>query len=408
MLYRFVLALLLLSASWGAAAFETFNRIREQGAVRIGVLAEHRNEPAVQRARSFAETLGLAAEVQVFDRADRLVDALRAARIDLVGTPVDRNRPLAEGLRYTIPVDLASVRLAGRIGPVSVRYGSDAWHRAIAMRAAGRDLLLEVLPAETPYKALFQNPARRVLSVGRSGPGSLLAADEPRSWVVRGDDRVLLFKLNRYLLSTALLDDARDRQVVPSARLLRAYIGGALTDYDRLAQEYGRFYGFDWRLILAVMNTESGFDPDAVSGSGAFGLMQLKPVAAREVGIPDVSLPRDNVLAGVRYLAWAFDQFEEDLPPLERTWFALAAYNGGYSRIREARRLARVEGRNPRRWFGHVEHAVLDLGRRRSGFDANQVVRYVQKVRSRFAEYARVTEGPAYRTDGPSSLTAAP
>lgn len=79
--------------------------------------------------------------------------------------------------------------------------------------------------------------------------------------------------------------------------------------------------GVDPRLVAAVAWTESGFNPDAVSGAGARGLMQLMPGTARGLGV-DADNPTQNLAGGARYLAEQLDRFGSvDL--------ALAAYNAG-------------------------------------------------------------------------------
>ena len=79
--------------------------------------------------------------------------------------------------------------------------------------------------------------------------------------------------------------------------------------------------GVDPKLVAAVAWTESGFKPDAVSGAGARGLMQLMPGTARGLGV-DPANPTQNLAGGARYLAEQLDRFGSvDL--------ALAAYNAG-------------------------------------------------------------------------------
>lgn len=82
-------------------------------------------------------------------------------------------------------------------------------------------------------------------------------------------------------------------------------------------------YQLEPSLIRAVIHAESGFNPKAVSKAGARGLMQLMPATAKELGTPDVWLPRQNIQAGTAYLASLLQQFNGDKR------LALAAYNAG-------------------------------------------------------------------------------
>jgi hypothetical protein len=79
-------------------------------------------------------------------------------------------------------------------------------------------------------------------------------------------------------------------------------------------------------LVASVVQTESAFDPRAVSRAGAAGLMQLMPSAAAEHGVHNVFEPAENLRGGAEHLRIMLDRFES-LP------LALAAYNSGATTV---------------------------------------------------------------------------
>ena len=97
-------------------------------------------------------------------------------------------------------------------------------------------------------------------------------------------------------------------------------------------------YRFDPLLIAAVVRTESKFNPQATSGRGARGLMQVMPEtgrwAAGQLGVQSFSEdqlyePLTNVWLGTWYLDSLRREFSGDIV------LALAAYNGGRQNVRE-------------------------------------------------------------------------
>jgi soluble lytic murein transglycosylase-like protein len=82
-------------------------------------------------------------------------------------------------------------------------------------------------------------------------------------------------------------------------------------------------YRIDPALVRAVIHAESAFRPSARSKKGALGLMQLMPGTARDMGVTNPLEPEQNILGGVRYLAWLLDQNGGN------TLLATAAYNAG-------------------------------------------------------------------------------
>ncbi|MCL8208283.1 MAG: lytic transglycosylase domain-containing protein [Actinomycetia bacterium] len=75
-------------------------------------------------------------------------------------------------------------------------------------------------------------------------------------------------------------------------------------------------------VFQALVQVESGYNPQAVSPKGAMGLTQLMPATARALGVSDPFDPAQSLAGGARYLAQLLRQFGS-LP------LALAAYNAG-------------------------------------------------------------------------------
>jgi hypothetical protein len=82
-------------------------------------------------------------------------------------------------------------------------------------------------------------------------------------------------------------------------------------------------YGLDANLVLAVIEAESNFNPQAQSPKNAQGLMQLIPATADRFGVQDVWDPEQNLRGGMAYLRWLLKYFEGDVE------LALAGYNAG-------------------------------------------------------------------------------
>ena len=79
-------------------------------------------------------------------------------------------------------------------------------------------------------------------------------------------------------------------------------------------------------LVAVVIQTESAFDPRAVSRVGAAGLMQLMPSAAADHGVDDVFDPAENLRGGTEHLRAMLDRFSS-------LSLALAAYNAGATTV---------------------------------------------------------------------------
>lgn len=101
---------------------------------------------------------------------------------------------------------------------------------------------------------------------------------------------------------------------------------------DRLAATewahlYADQYAVPMDLIEAIIEVESGWQPNAVSPKGAAGLMQLMPATAATFGVTNRFEVEQNVRAGVAYLAHLLTVFRGDVR------LVAAAYLSGERRI---------------------------------------------------------------------------
>jgi len=109
------------------------------------------------------------------------------------------------------------------------------------------------------------------------------------------------------------------------------------------------------QLVLAVMSTESNFDPWAISPKNAQGLMQLMPDTATRFKVRRIDDPAQNIRGGMAYLRWLLAYFEGDLT------LVLAAYNAG------ERAVERYQGVPPYAETRHyVQRVLSNLGGQRS------------------------------------------
>lgn len=100
------------------------------------------------------------------------------------------------------------------------------------------------------------------------------------------------------------------------------------TSYKDIFIEASRKYGVSYDLLTAMAQQESGFDADAVSRSGAMGIMQIMPETAKELGLAHPFDAYENIMAGAKYISQKLKEFNGNVDK------ALAAYNAGSSVVK--------------------------------------------------------------------------
>lgn len=101
----------------------------------------------------------------------------------------------------------------------------------------------------------------------------------------------------------------------------------ASNNIDQIINQAAQQYSVPAKLIKAVIQQESSFNTNAVSKTGAAGLMQLMPGTAKSLGVSDVFDPEQNILAGSKYLKQLLDKYDGKID------LALAAYNAGPANV---------------------------------------------------------------------------
>ncbi len=350
---------------------------------------------AYDLASRIARRLGVKLEVYTVTQPGTGLRDLARGKADLLALIDPGPSPVHDHAAWTTPLEHARVVVAGREAggirsledlrgrEIVVRRDSRLEEAARGWAAAGYPVAIRTVPqrlsdedlaagaADGRYPLVVMDERRARLehalfeALEVSGPlGDLL----PVRWAARPNAPHLVQTVSR-LIETARetgLIASLQRQYLEDPRRLRhsrhyeAWSGGGeLSPWDGLLQQAARQHGFDWRLLAALVATESGFDPASIGPGGSLGLMQLMPATAREFGAKDPLDPQQNVLAGARHLRWLWETFP-GIAERDRLAFTLAAYNMGLGHLEDVRALAAEHGLDPNRWEGHVA-AVLPL-----------------------------------------------
>jgi soluble lytic murein transglycosylase-like protein len=111
----------------------------------------------------------------------------------------------------------------------------------------------------------------------------------------------------------------------PTAKAPAAAMTVKLTpaEMHELLAQAGSKHDLDVDLLASVVRAESGGNPQAVSRTGAQGLMQLMPKTAATLGVGNSFAPDENINGGTAYLDALLKKYHDNLA------LALAAYNAG-------------------------------------------------------------------------------
>ena len=400
---------------------------RERG---VGAYSVSASERAMLE--RFAEERHLALDWVAVDKSWNLIPQLVAGKGDII---VGQGPTLAAGMadqaRFTSPWLAQPQQVVVRTDTTRIRALEDLVYRQVAVKQSSPAwpvmkqlaeqypaMALVAIPEHVKYDIIMARVASGQYDVAIADSDFLhyylpdhpelsvaydLGASTVKAWAVNTDAGELQKTLEQFLLKHQLEWSIAEyaNQVGNPGNNSRDGITeqlGQLSPYDDLVRKYADKYGFDWRLIVALMYQESQFDPGALSYAGAEGLMQVMPETATTIGADNLADPEANIRAGVKYLSLLRKQIKSNLLLEERTWFSLASYNAGPGRVNRARRMAAKMGLDPNRWFGNVETAMLALaepvekdGEMVRDCRCGQTVVYVKEIRRLYHDYVRLT-----------------
>ncbi len=146
--------------------------------------------------------------------------------------------------------------------------------------------------------------------------------------------------------------------------------------YEEYVERYSRDNDIDKFLVYAVIKTESGFHPDAVSGVGARGLMQIMEdtfdwikfrMGDEDTVYYDMYDPQTNIRYGCYLLGFLCDEFKS----IET---AMAAYHAGRGKVNE--------------WLSDKE--ISSDGVHLDTIPISDTAHYVSKITKAMDAYARL------------------
>jgi membrane-bound lytic murein transglycosylase MltF len=223
------------------------------------------------------------------------------------------------------------------------------------------------------------------------------------AWAVRNETPQLAALIQEFLRKygkgSMVGNDTYNRYLSDASRVRCSYTKRPEKEMDELVavfQKYGEEFYFDWLMLAAQGQQESGLRQNRKSPAGAVGIMQIKPSTAadKNVGIADISTIDANVHAGAKYMRFLADRYfsNDDISDLNRWIFSLAAYNAGPAKIARYRREAAENGYDQNRWFDNVEIiAARRIGR--------ETVTYVSNVFKYYVGYQLTAERLALRDE---------
>ncbi len=385
-------------------------------------------------AKFFSEAMGLKLKVKVIDDPEKMVDSLLAGAGDLIAYNLGITNKRKEKLIYCGEEKITHQVLIQRKGKglltdvtqlvgkkVYVRPGKYYDRLQNLNEELGGGIEICRLPSDSVTveglitavsdgKIDYTVATNEVAKINQTYYHNLnidlkISFDQRSAWAVRKTSRLLAEAVDKWLRENRDSPEVKaverryfelNKQTAPGSIL--SVEEGKISLYDDFFRKYAKEIDWDWRLLAALVYTESNFNPNVVSWAGAKGLMQLMPRTAHAMGVPEGKErdPEESIKGGVKYIQLLQKNFQNISDKDERIKFILASYNAGTGHVLDAMALTEKYGRNKYVWENNVAHYILlksepefyqDSVCKNGYFRGTETYRFVHDVLSRLAFY---------------------
>jgi len=379
----------------GIRSKSTLEQIQKRGTIRMITTNNatsyytYRDSPMgfeYDLAKAFADHLGVALEV-IVPEWDTMFELLNSGQGDFIAAGITITEPREQIALFSQPYmpvqqkfihhklkfGIKSIeQLAGKT--IHVRKGTSYQERLEEIKASGIDLEIELLddvPTEEIIRMVSEKEIKFTIVDSniallnrRYYPeikiGLPIQEEEHLGWAVKKTNEALRDQINQFIEmaeETGLLGKIYKKyygnvEIFDYFDLKKFHerITTRLPKYKKIIKTEAEKYGFDWRLIAAIVYQESHFNPSAKSRTGVRGLMQVTLATAKQMGIKNRLDPKQSVKAGVKFLNLMHKRFDDIPDPQQQKFFALASYNVGYGHVRDAQAIARQQGMDINKW----------------------------------------------------------
>lgn len=391
-----------------------------------------------EMAQDFAEFLGVKLRIEeVHANLDTAIQRLQESKYDLLSVSMTQTTERAEKVIFSAPLFYTSEVLVRHKNNKSVTSLEDLGGKIIYVKPdapykhtlrqlrdslriafeisevssfSSEDLLYLVESGEIDFTVTDENIARRFSSSMKNLDYSFKIKEGiPVSWALNARDQELAGKLDEWLQSVKRNGKlnifykryfSNNHQISLSHSTYTLLKNGDISPFDKQLKKASRQLNWDWRLLAALVYTESRFNPHAISNVGAYGLMQVLPETAAMFGVKDYTSPDNNIYVGTQFLQHlhrVFSRFKMDKE--EEIKFILASYNIGAGHVMDAMRLAEKYDKDPRKWEQNVDFYLLhksdpvyykDSLSRNGYCNGSQAYNYVLRVLDTYNNYKHI------------------
>ncbi|NIR32761.1 MAG: membrane-bound lytic murein transglycosylase MltF [Gammaproteobacteria bacterium] len=380
--------------------------------------------PEYDLTQSFAEAAGVSVRYEIRDTIVEILQSIKNGEGDLAAAGLTRTEEREKHFHFGPAYKIIQQQVVcHRKGPVP----DNMWELGdVTLQIIGRSSYEERLQELKPHlpgltwestdelatEQLLERVAKRkihctvadsnIVAINRRYYPQLvvafpLAEEQALAWLLPPDSDVLQRALEEWaerVGKEGIVQDIEERyyghveifDYVDLSRFRRR-IRSRLPKYKATLEQAAKKYGVPWTVLAAQSYQESHWNPRSRSPTGVRGMMMLTLPTARELGIKSRLDPTQSIMGGAKYMARLQNRLPDDIPPEERIWFALAAYNVGFGHLMDARELAERVDKDPNRWRDMREVLPLLAHKRyyrtlRYGYArGSEPVRYVQRIR---------------------------